>query len=143
MTSTMPSSSLVKERMPSILYTVRGYRGTGLTALGNLFVCFHYKKCSVLGGEMHSTVTPTYCAYSTVKTQRSVCVGGRRLIYASPFPVILQVTSMGLLSSLNLLQMMESFTFSFDGGNGFRIAPVSYSTTGHCSHLFKSESELV
>lgn len=65
---------------------------------------------------------------------------GRRLCEAFKsmpvhFSVTPKVTSKGLLSSLNL-QVLESFTFSFvGGGNGFRIAPVSYSTTSDCRHL--------
>lgn len=75
------------------------------------------------------------------------CGRGRRLpeIFSSTplrFPVALEVTSKGFLSSLNL-QMLESFTFAFDGGDGFRTAPVSYSTARHRSHLSKSERELV
>ena len=58
------------------------------------------------------------------------------------FPVALKVASKGFLSSLDL-QTLESFTFAFDGGDGFRITPVSYSTARHCSHLFESERELV
>lgn len=54
----------------------------------------------------------------------------------------LKMISKGFLSPLNL-QMLGSFTFSFYGGNGFRVAPVSYPATSHCSHLFKSECELV
>lgn len=73
--------------------------------------------------------------------------GGRksREVFSSMLlrlPVALKVISKGFLSSLNL-QTLGSFTFSFDGGNGFRIAPVSYSTARHCSHLVKSEHELV
>lgn len=54
----------------------------------------------------------------------------------------MKVISKGLLSSLKS-PVLQSFTFSFYSGDGFRIAPVSYPVTSHRSHLFKSEYELI
>lgn len=121
-----------------------------MTASGNPFGCLHHEKGSALGGgEVHSTA-PKETLYLKHYGNPWKCVhagGGRRLhevCSSTPphLPVRLKVISKGLLSSLNV-HMLESFTFSFDGGNGFRIAPVSYSTASHRSHLFKSDSELV
>lgn len=69
--------SLAKEGPPSILHMVPEHRGPGLMAFGNPSVCLHYEKCTVLGGGIHSTVTPKYCTYGTLKTPRGAHVLGK------------------------------------------------------------------
>lgn len=82
-------------------------------------------------------------------TQKCACVGEKEFVWRFSnlhFSIFQSYWKsferVSIIFSLNL-QRLGSFTFSFYGGNAFRIAPVSYSTTSHRSHLFKSEGELV
>lgn len=108
----------------------RKHSGLGLVASANPFACCIIRSAQVQRRHAFSSHPGRTCARAQAGGKGCVTLSNPALLPRHP-ELPLQVALFPESA------VLEPCTFSPCGGNGFGVAPVSYSTARHCSHLFK------